>query len=100
MPKTATQPRTEDILEQARIDLGVVETFRENERYASRPGDPERQARIDEMLTRMLGFMTPLRSLISRSLWSDDVLTPQQRDEVDRISHRMKLARKQLKKMY
>ena len=95
-----TTPRTEDILRQARVDLDEVETFREIERYASRPGDPERQARIDEMLTRMLGFMTPIRSLISRSLWSDDVLTPQQRDEVDKISHRMKLARKQLKKMY
>lgn len=90
---------TEQILSQARIDLGVVETFRENERYASRPGDPERQARIDDILARMLGYMTPLRSLIARSMWDDDVLTPQQRDEVDRISHRLKLARKQLKKM-
>lgn len=96
---TYSLPTADAVLQQARIDAGKVEQFRENERYSSRPGDRERQERIDRFLVEMLGFMAPLRSLMARAMWDDDLVTPQQRDELDAISHRMKLARKQLKKM-
>lgn len=90
---------SESIIEQARQDLHSVEVFRANERGAARPGDPDRQRRIDDQLARMLGYMTPVRSLLARAQWDDDLLTVAQRDEIDEISRGFQLARRQLKKM-
>lgn len=92
-------PDTSEIIRQAEADLHEVETFRANERGSSRPGDPERQRRIDAVLHGMFAQIAPLRSLIARSQWADDVLTPQQRDRVDEISRGFQLNRRQLKKM-
>ena len=87
------------VIAEAEAHLDAIEVFRANERGSSRPGDPERIVRINQMLDQMMVWMSPIRSVIARSQWNDHVLTPQQRDRLDEISRGFQLNRRQLKKM-
>jgi hypothetical protein len=75
----------------------AAQALREDTRWKQRPGDPEREALIVEMLEKLRLAMVPIRSYIGRARY--DAYSPNTEAQLSRASVRLQYERKQLKKM-
>ena len=99
MTTTTSDASSLAVLGRAEAQAESMKTLRAELRRQSQPGDPEREARIQDALLGQLLVMSEVRGVLSKLIWGTAKLTDSDDARLRAASNALAAERRQLKKM-